>query len=751
MNAWFCLVFLTSQVVLASSDYSWPLQQNYGVSATFGESRSDHYHAGIDLSTNGVTGLPVLAIADGSIHRLKVQKRGYGKALYIRHSDGTQSVYAHLESYSAELGLQQIYQKRSARLNTPYVGDIFVEPAIRIKRGEVIAYSGESGAGLPHLHLEIRKNDVIAVNPFTNGLLDSLDSVPPTFQAAYLYPFSGDSAVNGDLNTKEIRFGKGESSFVADSIPVVRGEFAVAVSVYDATSRSYHRTPHKITLLVDDQEVYVLQFDRFSYSEAQGFGLLYDLGKPGPSFYEYPILLTKMADFPLPFLKHSIPFSTRSLAPGEHNLKIIASDANQNSSTGEIRFVVNHPPRFDLDSVRRESGELILQAKITDVNWAGVGSLTGEAEYSIDSGETYHPITVTSLIPNAAKNALPLLYRIPIPALHSAESILVRGRAFDGYEYSHYTYRTIRWASAPVLETEATAPAGTLRYETYRSAIRVIFEPDQPVTGDLQATIGDPPAVLPLQFITPTSLAADIAAPKSGGDVVVALQGGQSLTVPVNFVRPTAAATVSGKNARLMISENGLYADAWIWSRSLPAYTSKSLPLIAPILELGPRGLPFRKPGILSFTYPRDFSNPEKLSIYIWNRTSQSWQSLPSNVNAATQTIEARISHLDLFALIFDNVAPKISAIFPKPRSVTRNQTPVLAVHVRDAGMDVDDQKVTLFVDGVPYPAEYDPDRNVASAKINRSLKPGTHKFYAVAYDYAGNQTQSPAITFRIR
>ncbi|MGH9856793.1 MAG: hypothetical protein ACRD4B_03015, partial [Acidobacteriota bacterium] len=98
-----------------------------------------------------------------------------------------------------------------------------------------------------------------------------------------------------------------------------------------------------------------------------------------------------------------------------------------------------------------------------------------------------------------------------------------------------------------------------------------------------------------------------------------------------------------------------------------------------------------------------------------------------------------------------DNVAPRISSIFPKTRSTTRNQSPILAVQIRDSGMDVDDEKVTFYVDGIPQSAEYDPDRNVATSKVNRVLRRGSHSFYAVAYDYAGNKTQSRKVTFRVK
>src|SRR5262249_45752586 len=118
--------------VLVAASYSWPLEKNYGISATFGESRNDHFHAGIDLSTNGETGLPVHAISDGEVYRLKVRKRGYGRALYVRNDDGIITMFGHLESYSSELVLEQVYRKKKLEPGSRSPGDIFIKPPVRI-------------------------------------------------------------------------------------------------------------------------------------------------------------------------------------------------------------------------------------------------------------------------------------------------------------------------------------------------------------------------------------------------------------------------------------------------------------------------------------------------------------------------------------------------------------------------------------------------------------------------------------------
>ena len=83
----------------ASKKLKWPLEVNYGLSATFGEYRPSHLHSGLDFKTNGDVGYKVFAVEDGQLYRLLVKKRGYGKAVYIKHPDGKISVYAHLERF----------------------------------------------------------------------------------------------------------------------------------------------------------------------------------------------------------------------------------------------------------------------------------------------------------------------------------------------------------------------------------------------------------------------------------------------------------------------------------------------------------------------------------------------------------------------------------------------------------------------------------------------------------------------------
>ena len=62
-----------------------PLTIPMYLSGNYGEIRSGHFHAGIDIKTNQTEGWPVIAAEDGYISRIKISLSGYGKVLYINH------------------------------------------------------------------------------------------------------------------------------------------------------------------------------------------------------------------------------------------------------------------------------------------------------------------------------------------------------------------------------------------------------------------------------------------------------------------------------------------------------------------------------------------------------------------------------------------------------------------------------------------------------------------------------------------
>lgn len=150
----------------------WPLPEDRGLTSSFGDLRGNHLHAGLDLSTGGDDGLPVRAVDDGEIVRLKVEWRGYGNAIYVRHAGGDESVYGHLQQFENDrLHIEDLVRRVQREKGTRYPGNIEVVPPVPVRRGDLLAYSGESGTGLPHLHFEWRARDgTEPIPPFLAGL-----------------------------------------------------------------------------------------------------------------------------------------------------------------------------------------------------------------------------------------------------------------------------------------------------------------------------------------------------------------------------------------------------------------------------------------------------------------------------------------------------------------------------------------------------------------------------------------------------
>lgn len=209
---------LTAQKKYPQNEFRSPVDIPIVLAGTFGELRSNHFHSGIDIKTQRRQGLPIYAIGDGTVTRIKVSHWGFGKALYVAHPNGFTSVYAHLQKFNPEIekyikALQ--YKKQSYEVEVfPDFGELVVN------KGDVIAYGGNTGSSSgPHLHFEIRSS--VTEKP-TNPLLynyDVADATDPSFLALYGYPISDGAHINQSEKKIQLNFKpQPDGSFLADKV-----------------------------------------------------------------------------------------------------------------------------------------------------------------------------------------------------------------------------------------------------------------------------------------------------------------------------------------------------------------------------------------------------------------------------------------------------------------------------------------------------------------------------------------------------
>ena len=167
--------------------FDWPVKHAVSLSATFGELRPDHFHAGLDIrSSKGAAGDPLYAAAEGYVSRVRVYGRGYGKALYIAHPNGYTTVYGHLDQFTDEV---EAYIKNEQYSRRSFEVDLYLPAGLfSFQKGQYIGKMGNSGSSRgAHLHFEVREsaNDK-ALNPLLFGfpLLD--DMAPKLFSLKVL-------------------------------------------------------------------------------------------------------------------------------------------------------------------------------------------------------------------------------------------------------------------------------------------------------------------------------------------------------------------------------------------------------------------------------------------------------------------------------------------------------------------------------------------------------------------------------------
>ncbi|MBK7182058.1 MAG: peptidoglycan DD-metalloendopeptidase family protein [Bacteroidetes bacterium] len=97
---WYSVVFSnTLPYRLFQLSYGWI----HGIVWQFWRNSSQPFSCRFRPKTKGKENIPIFAVADGYISRIKISTGGYGKALYITHPNGFTSVYAHLNCFDIDI------------------------------------------------------------------------------------------------------------------------------------------------------------------------------------------------------------------------------------------------------------------------------------------------------------------------------------------------------------------------------------------------------------------------------------------------------------------------------------------------------------------------------------------------------------------------------------------------------------------------------------------------------------------------
>lgn len=338
------------------SDYIFPTDAFRKLTSTFAEFRRTHFHGGVDIGTGNTTGYRVFAMRDGYVSRIRISPHGYGKMLYVRHADGYYTTYAHLERFNAELDARA---EREQRIQECYPVDIECTPdEFPVRKGDIIAYTGETGVGTPHLHFEIRDENYNFINPLLCEQININDNIPPAIRALALRPLGEESTLQGDWNPRVYKAhpSRERNRFIIREPIQVTGAFGFAIDARDLSNGSnFKHGVYSHELFLNDSLVYTVKLDRAPSEDAHQIGLYYDWDLMPRGRFEK---LYSASPNALPFYTPRVPdagiLRTTSHHEGKHEFRIVTTDFNNNHSEVTGTLIFNHAPSFDIMEMEEE-------------------------------------------------------------------------------------------------------------------------------------------------------------------------------------------------------------------------------------------------------------------------------------------------------------------------------------------------------------------------------------------------------------
>lgn len=461
-----------------------PLPGKLVLTGSFGEHRNSHLHAGLDFSTGGQIGRPVLAPASGSIERVRASGAGYGRSVYLQATDGRLLVLAHLDAFDEPLAsFVAAVQDSSGR----YEQDLWpADGRFAVRAGQRLGWSGRSGTGTPHLHFEIRRGDM-ALNPMRAGL-DVPDDAAPELRALTLEPLDERSFVNDSAAPLTTRLG-----VRADTL-VLEGRARAVVEAVDPGERGAAMAPWGVGIEWQGTG-YEWRADSISWAtDLAEVDYDYDLGRAAPfakttiRMWAGPGVRPRMSHTNLPLAEAAGVIEAR---PGDppRPLRVFARDLAGHVTTRDVwirgpregererelpRIVLNAA----LEADPLPNGRLRLESHEDDATWVAVananeregggsagpvvrlgllrsGAWDGLASWTVDSAAVFEPTAWTvrrepaaNRVPAELRQESPVLAILPMrPPLRKAirlqmarpstdASLAVYREGDDGWEFA---------------------------------------------------------------------------------------------------------------------------------------------------------------------------------------------------------------------------------------------------------------------------------------------------------------------------
>lgn len=717
----------------AEKKYRWPLDINNGYSSSFQEFRSNHFHAGIDLRTFQTTGYPVYAIADGCIVRIRMMKTGTGRSLYLKHEDGNTSVYFHLDRF--EQNLETLVKQMQRLKGVKYFGDFYPQEPLCYKRGQVIAYSGETGFGFPHLHLEIKNPGQSSLNPFQLLELPSRDKNSPVLKGVLLRN-RGSSPINGEIGEFYFPFKRDKyNNYVLYRPLVLTGPFDLVLNTRDITDSGRYAAPYEISAAIDEHEYFDLKFDGFQWDDNNQLGFVYDMLYSNASTFYYNLF--SQEGFSLESKNIPLRGLIDTLDYGLHKLKIQVKDNYDNESFGELSFYKVQKPELELSGC----------------------SVTGnEMRFRIEKLEAEAADAVTINLKDSRERTV-YTGHLNQTVISQPKEFVLKG-SFAGVQFICFNFikeRIPYFKKRFLLQEQWLTSITDIDFETFLNHDEVFIKILSPalapdnlrltvVQGLDSKEINAESSAGSIYFrFTPLNFTNKVLlnfAVYKGDEKVAEIQKSMALI----YLK-------KGENQEFKYEEFGAeFETRAVYEPRVLLMEEKNFPSEYPVLSrqisLSPYYFTFL--DTVNYTFQKDLPNPQQVGIFKYDVRLKRWSYKNTIYDKTNKTYRNTVLSSGVYALLRDIFPPRV--FLRKLRSQQRGSLMRLDVGMTDGGKGINDNTLKVRLNGVLLDVDYDPDwRAVYIEDENlKPLKIGKNVLEVEVRDYAWNKT-ARTFTFNLK
>jgi hypothetical protein len=729
-------------ILLSGQNYLWPTNSSKNLSSTFGEYRSGHFHSGIDIKTDSRTGYPVFAVGNGYIWRVRTSPFGYGRAVYLKLDDGNIAVYGHLDEFSKRIqgyvNTEQLLQKR-------YSVDIYLrENELRVFRGDTLAYTGESGTLVPHLHFEVRDPSNCPINPL-NTNLKVYDFTIPTISGLAIVPIDHRSRVNGlpTIQVFDAKY-KGRKRFILPDTVHICGAVGIEIKTHDTVRGIPNRySPYGIRMQMNDSLVFQVRYDTLIFDETHFVEVDrdYQLREGGLGSFNRLWLLagTKATG-----IHNLCPGNgILDLSDGIYNVEIEVYDRNMNTSV--LSFVLDVAPLFQpvLHSFIMEEDGYLIRFEGDSLNQVSV-----QTEWISKDGTVLRPAIVRSTIQDDSSITLKV----------------------SSGNYAEGNILQLGMCSARLHQARSFYFNPQLYFPTTMSQPEVSFI-HNPRTFLCKITLPVVPLLAPRCFIQTADQFIELETFAVNPQIHVSEPIPFSLVEraivvewrfnrdpeivcrsPISFrlIPPHIRHEIMSRDSVVTVtfSEVAAYDTLVTWiARENPPLT-ESEENISGCYTLFPLEQPLKSDAVLLFKLSNPASDLEKIGIYEYDNE---WEYLDDQELVEGFALRALIENTGTFALLKDEVPPEIVDIFPGNGGNFRTgDVKYLRAMVKDelSGLK-DDTSIKVTLNNNPIYAEYNAPKNYVRYKLPAPLKEGQYTLTISVTDRAHNMTTKSS-TFQI-